>query len=401
METNEIIQKLNVIVEEKKDQILSDLITFIQYNTENPPGNEKHLANFIAHKMHRIGAHVEFEEVFKERPNVLCSLKFSDNGPSFLWNSHMDTVPVGNIPWNFDPLEGKKDSNFIYGRGASDAKGSLAAMMAAVEILKELDLPLRGELLFTPVVSEERGGEGTDYFVKKGMAGRAPIAAVVGEPTKCQIALGNRGSNRRKIIVKGVATHSSNPDKGKNAIYRASKLTLAIEELHESLKNKEKNPYLGSPVVSVNMIKGGVEHNVVPDQAEIVVDRRRIPGEGENQLDEEIEQIVERIRQTDPTFEYEIVNLNMDKNPAMTNDSHFIVEKSANTIYELTGRKASLTGIKAGTDMTNLKNDGNVPSIIYGPGDMGVAHTVDEFVPINEVLEAVKFYVLLATKVLK
>ncbi|MDP2857696.1 MAG: M20 family metallopeptidase [Bacillota bacterium] len=395
----ELIKQVSAAVGERRQNILAQLRECIHHNTVNPPGNEEALAQYVGDKMKALGARVEYQYVVPGRPNALCSFRFSGDRPCLLWNTHMDTVPAGNVPWKFDAWSGQEDGGLMYGRGACDAKGSLAGMMGALAVLRDLDLPLRGELLFTPVIWEEGGGKGTAHFVRTGMAGRSPDFAVVGEPTECNVSNAHRGSNRRLVVVHGVAAHSSDPDRGVNSIYRSSRLALGIEELHERLRAK-RHPLLGSPVVSVNIISGGTKHNTIPDRTEMTVDRRRIPGEGPRQLDEEIEEIVACLRVSDPTFAYELVNLGMDKEPADTDPSDPLVQTALELCEALSKRPARLIGVEGGTDMTFLTNEAHVPTIIYGPGDMRIAHSVNENVPVDQVLEATAFYASLAALLL-
>ena len=387
------------LVNKRRPEIIEQLKRCIEFNTVNPPGNEGPLARYVGTKMQSIGAEVSYQEVFPGRPNVLCSFKFSEHERCLLWNTHMDTVPIGTVPWAFEPWSGHEQDGKVYGRGACDAKGSLASMMGALQVLSELGVALEGELLFAPVIWEEGGGKGTQHFVNTGMAGRKPVAAVVGEPTECLISTAHRGSNRRKVVVHGVAAHSSDPDKGVNSIYRAARLLLEIERLHEQLRSKQ-HELLGSPVVSANVVSGGQKHDTIPDRTEIVIDRRRIPGEPKQQLDNEIRTIVERLRRDDPGYEYEIIDLDMDKEPAETERTAEIVKKAAQVVRTMTGKDAVLTAQKGGTDMTFLVNDAHVPTIIYGPGGLGMPHAVDEYVPVEHILTATVFYSLLAVSVL-
>ncbi|MDP2856794.1 MAG: M20 family metallopeptidase [Bacillota bacterium] len=395
----ELVNRVTSMVSQRRSKILDQLKQCIAFNTVNPPGNEGPLARYVGERMAALGATVDYQDVVPGRPNALCSFRFSADGPCLLWNTHMDTVPAGNVPWDFDAWSGQEHEGLVYGRGACDAKGSLAGMMGALEILLDLDLPLKGELFFTPVAWEEGGGKGTAHFVRTGMAGRRPTFAVVGEPTECNVSNAHRGSNRRLVAVHGVAAHSSDPDRGVNSIYRASRLALEIERLHERLRSK-RHPLLGSPVVSVNIVTGGVKHNTIPDRTEMTIDRRRIPGEGPTQLDGEIEEIVAGLRIADPSFAYQLINLGMDKEPADTDPNDPLVQTALRLSETLNGRKPELIGVEGGTDMTFLTNEAHIPTIIYGPGDMKIAHAVNETVPINQVLEATAFYTVLAVLLL-
>ncbi len=385
-------------VEKERERILKDLKQYIAINTVNPPGNEGVLADLIAADMKSAGAQVEYKQFMPGRPNLVCTLDFG-RGRCVLLNAHMDTVPIGNADWTYDPFGGEEHDGRIYGRGACDDKGGLAAMAGAMRVLARLPLDLCGEVVYNPIAWEEGGGKGTQHFVQNGMIGKKPAAVVIGEPTSCDIALGHNGSARRLVVVRGKAAHSSDPKRGENAIYRAARFSLEIERLEQQLRHK-KHPLIGSPTTSVNIISGGVKHNVVPDRVEMTLDRRLIPGETPELFDKEITTIIERLKLDDPTFDAEVVALDMGKKPAWTNESQEIVKKSISAARKVLLREPGITGLGCGTDMTYFSIDAGIPTIIFGPGDIARAHAVDEYVPVSEVIEATMFYVMLCIEYL-
>lgn len=268
------------LTEDLKEILLQDLCDLIAIDTSNPPGRELEAAKFVQARMTSLGALCNLQEISPGRANAVCRLPFSrsEEGPCLIFNSHLDVVPPGEAPWTHPSFEPHIAEGRVYGRGASDAKGSVAAMMAAIRIALQRAESLRGELIFTAVAAEETGGLGTQFWVQNRRKDCRPSVAIVGEPTYLIPFIAHKGVSRRKLFVRGRSAHSSDPAQGRNAIYPVARLALFIEELNQRLAQK-RDPLLGSPVVSANVIRGGVKDNVIPDYCELHMDRRRIPGE--------------------------------------------------------------------------------------------------------------------------
>ncbi len=369
-------------------EMLSNLKAVIRLNSENPPGREEGVAHFLCERLQALGAQVELQVVEEGRPNVIGTFDFGP-GPTLLFNAHTDTVPVaGHVVRDlFDPVV---EDGRLYGRGACDDKGPLIAMLTACAAATDLvrqGHALSGRLIFTGVMGEESTGAGTRYIAEHG-----PRAdwAIVGEPTELEPVLGHKGSYRRRLTFYGTAAHSSDPSLGVNAIYRAARFVLEVERWNERLQTKS-DPLFGSPVVSANVIQGGFKVIVIPDLCQVEIDRRLLPGETEATVQAEVAEILARLRDQDPELTVDIGDLSMDKAPSAVEPDSELAQTLKASVEAVSGRPASFRGYRAGTDMTFLAAAG-VPTVIFGPGSIGKAHSTDEYVPLAEMEQAISVY---------
>ncbi len=385
--------------EKCKGTLLQDILGLISIDTSNPPGNEVEAARFVQARMSSLGGICELQEVAPGRANAVCRFLFSapEKGPCLIFNSHLDVVPPGEASWAHPPFKPIVADGRVYGRGACDAKGSVAAMMSGIRSALSHADELRGELIFTAVAAEETGGLGTQHWVRNRPNDSRRSVAVVGEPTYLIPHIAHKGVSRRKVSVRGRSVHSSDPRQGLNAIYPLARLALFIEELNERLATK-KDPILGSPVASANVIRGGVKDNVIPDYCELHMDRRRIMGEDSSQFDREIRQWAGEMAARDPSFQCKVEILGADKEPVAVSADEPIVRAAIETIYEVSGRRESPRALMGATDMTFLVHQGKIPTVVLGPG-LG-AHVVDEYVEVSQLEEASSIYDRLISRVL-
>lgn len=381
--------------------LLRDLFDLIAIDTSNPPGNELEAAMLVKDRMTSLGAICITQEIGPGRANTICRIPFSqgEEVPCLIFNSHLDVVPSGEAEWTFPPFEPRIVNGRVYGRGACDAKGSVAAMMAAIQMAIHSFKELRGELLFSAVAAEETGGLGTQFWLASREGNPKNSVAVIGEPSGLMPFIGHKGFSRRKLIVRGRSAHSSNPDQGLNAIYPAAHLAIFIEELNERLA-QHSHPLLGSPVVSANVIHGGIKDNVIPDYCELQMDRRRIPGEGKDQFDRELDEWIRNTAARNPSFHYQVETLGVDKEPVIISPDEPIVQAVVDSIHEVIGKKEITRGFPGATDMTFLVHQGNIPTVIFGPGHLEQTHIVDEFVEINELELAALVYAQVIARIL-
>jgi len=387
------------LTEELKATLLQELCDLIALDTSNPPGRELEAARFVHGRMGSLGALCSLQEFSPGRANAVCRLPFSrpEEGPCLIFNSHLDVVPPGEASWTYPPFEAHIAGERVFGRGASDDKGSVAAMMAAIRLALQNTEGLRGELIFTAVAAEETGGLGTQFWLENRGNDSRSVMAIIGEPTHLMPFIAHKGVSRRKLSVRGRSVHSSAPSQGRNAIYPIARLALFIEELNERLAQK-RDPLLGVPVVSANVIRGGVKDNVIPDYCELHMDRRRIPGEDSAQFDRELQEWIRDMAARDPSFRCQVEVLGADKEPVAISPDEPIVKAVIESIYEMTGRRESPQALIAATDMTFLVHQGHIPTVILGPGYD--SHIVDESVEIRQMEDAALIYARLISRVL-
>jgi acetylornithine deacetylase/succinyl-diaminopimelate desuccinylase family protein len=300
----------------------------------------------------------------------------------------VDTVPPGDPAlWRTDPLTPVERDGRIYGRGAEDAKGCLAAMIVAFESLaaRRKELPVRVVLM--AVGGEERGGLGTKTEVARGF--RAD-AAIVGESTLLEPKLAHKGVLRLEVEVKGKAAHASDPEAGVNAIVGMGPVITALDRLAAEIRMREER-YTGRASLAISTIAGGVALNVIPAGCVISIDRRVLPTETEAQATEEIVRTVTAALPAGLGATAEVRKVRFVA-PSATPADAAIVRTAEQAASEVLGKRVQASGFTATCDMTYLVNGGGIPSIILGPDSIALAHQVDECISIEEMTRAVALY---------
>jgi acetylornithine deacetylase/succinyl-diaminopimelate desuccinylase family protein len=388
------IQK-RIVSNINKDNAIELTKVLVGFKTVNPPGNERECAEYIAEKMKSLGLSVKLEEKHTGRGNCVATIKGSKGKPTLIFNGHIDVVAPGD-GWQTDPFKGVVINDKIYGRGTSDMKAGIAAMMTAIESLVEAKVELQGDLVFTAVADEESLGPlGTKFLVEQGLRGDM---AIVGEPTNMQVETAERGVLWTEIITEGKSAHGGRPWLGINAIYKMNEVINALRKLEQELGQK-RHPLVRSPTISVNVINGGNRINVVPDSCSILVDRRTIPGESIETAIAEINGILEKQRSEDPSFKASLRIINCAEAFEISQEET-IVQSLSKAIHLVTGQRPRLKGKDACTDAHILVTKAGIPTALFGPGLAETAHTNCEYVEITNIVEAAKVYALVAHDIL-
>ncbi|MFQ6050894.1 MAG: M20 family metallopeptidase [Candidatus Hydrothermarchaeota archaeon] len=367
------------IDEEKTIDYMKKLI---EIPTENPPGeNYREIIQEIQSFLEPYEIKSEIVEVNRKQ-NLIAKIEGIKEKPTLLLNGHVDVVPPGN-GWETDPFQAVIKNKRVYGRGSSDMKGGLAAMISAMESIADSDIEIKGNLIFIASVDEEIGGmDGLGYLMKRNMV-NADLC-LVGEPTKLDIVTAEKGVLWIRIGVKGKSAHASLPEKGINAIERASSIIKALSEI----EYKKSHPLLGKPTINVGKIRGGTKVNVVPDYCEIEIDRRIIPGED---IEEVKKEIIENLKGEECSIEYFLhakpFEIEKDSEPVL---------RLKKIIKDITNKEPRIKGIFGFTDARFAYEKGITP-IVFGPGSANQAHTANEYVEIEQVINAAKIYALFAT----
>lgn len=357
---------------------------------------EEQVAEYIYSFFRREGIKTELKEVLKGRPNVYAVLKGKGEGPSLMITGHTDTVPPYEM--TIDPFSGEIKDGRVYGRGAVDMKGPIAAMMMAMVGLKRCGIELKGDLVFAGAINEEEKSEGTEYIVNNGPR---TDAAIVGEPTRLQIAAGHRGLEWLEIIIKGRATHGGTAKKGINAISKAAKFITKVERDLIPRLPERKHPLIGEPVLNFGVIQGGDQPSTVAGRCSIKIDRRWTPGETLEQVLKDFTDIIDELHSEDPDFNAEIKRIEnnmatMDHYPMEIDLNHPLVKTLSGVTHEVLGCESDITSFPAWTDASLLSNFGNIPCVVFGPGDLARAHSAEEYIEIRELYSAYLIYALTA-----
>ena len=380
---------------ERALELLKDLIAF---DTSNLPGNEKSCACYLETVLGQDGFEtvVQVLPEYPERANLIASIG-NKEGTHLIYNGHLDVVPAGE-GWHSDPFQAVIQDGKLYGRGACDMKGGVAAMAAAALALKEEGFPFHGgQLVLVFVCDEELHDMGIKYYIASPEFVKADYG-VISEPSGGKFCLAHRGVARYEISVLGVSCHAGAPENGINAMTNAGYALLALERLSQSLASRT-HEILPPPTLAPTVINGGLKDNIVPDLIRIQVDRRMLPGETIESCQKEIEEVLDQVKRKRAGFDYSIrpyVCLNAGY---VARDSEIV--KICNKVYERSlGKEAVNTFFSGGNDQ-NFLVDAGVPTLVFGPGKMEQAHTVDEYVEIEEIRESTEFFYQLAKEILQ
>ena len=363
-----------------------DLASLVGIDTQNPPGREIEAAARVRDLLVAEGFDVSSDEYKPGRVNVVARLK-NGGGPTFAFNTHMDVVPVGE-GWSSDPLKLREDGGRLYGRGACDCKGPLAAMLEALRMLAADRSSWSGTLLGVFVADEEIASEGAKHYA----ASRPHIDfAVVGEPTSNATFTAHKGSLRPVVRVHGVSAHSGTPHLGENAIYRAGQLLRLIEDHHETVVRHRSHPLVGEASLTVTRINGGHADNVLPGACDLLLDRRMVPGEDEEAVKREIGRLLERAHERFG-LRAEIIDYRATTGgPTETAVDQPIVKASLAACRTHGNSNPGPFGFQGGCDLVHFRSIGAQGTVI-GPGALAVAHKPDEFVPVDEFVAASLIY---------
>jgi acetylornithine deacetylase len=356
-------------------RLLRDLVAINSVNPTLVPGapGERDVANAVAVEMRRIGLDVTIDEVAPGRPNVVGVLDGKSKGRALMFCGHTDTVGVTGMTDPFTPVE--RDGR-LYGRGAQDMKGGVAAMIDAARVVAERGLP-SGRVIVAAVVDEEHSSIGADALAAKWTAD----AGIVTEPTDLAIAVGHKGFAWVEVEVLGRAAHGSRPAEGQDAILRLGRVLTYLEALDRSLQQKPPHPLMGTASLHASFVEGGHELSSYPDRAVLQLERRTLPDEPELQALEEVRHILATLASEDETFR--ATAKSMFSRPAYEVPAdHELPRTLARAVAEV-GGVPRITGASFWTDAAVLGHAG-IPSILFGPGGAGL-HSIEEYVNVGDV----------------
>ncbi|WP_433021700.1 M20 family metallopeptidase [Kribbella sp. CA-294648] len=360
---------------------------------QNPPGEEAATVAVLSAAAAELGLDVVATQVEPGRDNVSITLA-GGNGPGLLLLGHTDVVPVGD-GWTKDPFGGVLVDGRLYGRGASDMKGGLAAALVALAALRGTGLS--GPVELAALMDEEETGKGIRSYVET--AGRSWIGCITAEPTDLQTIIGARGDSYLKVSVHGKACHAGNPADGANAIYGAAAVVAEIERLHAELAARP-HPLLGAATWSVGQIQGGTGGSIVPAECTLVADRRLLPGESPAGVLDDLRARVAALRLEDRGLSVEL-EMPMEMPAFLTAADTDLVRVTDASLADAGGPGLPLGGWTAACDGGFIARDFGVPVVVLGPGSVtDQAHRADESVGVDELLVAAKAYALTALRLL-
>ena len=352
------------------------------------PGREDAIGKFLVSWFRDHAIDAELQSVEGESPNVVARIPGGD-GPSLMLNGHIDTVPAGDMADAFAP---SIRAGVLWGRGACDMKGAIAAMacaMASIIHHEGAANGLTGDLLFTGTVGEETGSIGVKALVE---ADVTTTYAIVGEPTSLRVGIAHKGACFIRVSLMGRGAHGSCPDEGVNAVSYGSQIIRALETELRAKLAKRVHPLLGTSTVSVGRISGGTHPNIVAEHCQIEIDRRTLPSE-EGTLGE-IRQLVAGI--CDPidglTWEVEeMLETAIVPHVALGTAADAVITQAVQAVCQQMGLPHAPVGVTYWTDGGHLAACG-VETLILGPGDIANAHGPNDCVETSELTKAVDIY---------
>ena len=379
---------------ESTDKITRLLVKLIK--ARSYPGLPKQEAGVAAElnaflEGHRIPATVV--EVKDGRPNLLATVDSGRPGRHLLFCGHTDTVPP-NAGSPIDLFAAEEKEGRLYGRGASDMKGALAAMAGALIELKE-DQPLgAGKVTLAAVIDEEMESLGAEALIRSGFKADA---AVVGEPTDNRIAVGHKGLEWLAIEFTGRAAHGSTPEAGINAVAAAADFIRSVEDELVPAFQKRRDPVLGLPVINMGTISGGDQPSTVAAHCTVKLDRRWVTTETIEQVFADFEALLAKVRKRRPGLTTSVSRVpggmaTMIHGPLRIEREHALVKAAQKAFSDLGNQAGDLTVFPAWTDGALLSREANIPTIIWGPGELNTAHSPLENIRLADVHMAARLY---------
>ena len=341
---------------------------------------ESKIAAFVASWLAAEGLAVQVVEPVPGRASVIGVLAGAGGGTSLMLNAHMDTVGAGGMKDPFAPIvrEGR-----VYGRGAYDMKGSLAAIMIAAREAKKLKL--HGDVIVAAVADEEVASVGTAAVLKRVEAD----AAIVTEPTEMRLCLAHKGFAWLEVETRGVAAHGSRPDLGVDAVGHMGRILTEVLELDRRLRAGRGHLLLGTGTIHASLIEGGQELSTYPARCVVKLERRTIPGEDGASALREIEEVIAAARVADPALEAS-AELLMERPPSQLGADSFVTEAVEKAATEELRRKPEVIGVAYWMDMA-LSNAVGIPTVAFGPSGEG-AHADVEWVDLASLETCVQVY---------
>jgi succinyl-diaminopimelate desuccinylase len=357
----------------------------VRQNTINPPGNEQRCADILAKRLEDNGFAVTAVGFGEGRASLVARIGGQDGGGQegrlpLAFTGHIDTVPLGMREWSQDPFGGEIVGDKLYGRGSSDMKAGVAAFVEACIAHRDTLKNGPGALLVI-TAAEETGCEGAYHLCNQpGLLGKAG-ALVVAEPTSNYPLVGHKGALWLKAVAEGVTAHGSMPEKGVNAVAKASRAVVKLDDFDF---NERRHEVLGSPTLNVGTLHGGINVNSVPDRAEIGLDIRTVPGQTHDRVKEALGSFLGPDVAMAPVVDVEAV---------WTDPEDAWMRRVFAIMAPLLGEAPVVKGATYFTDASALTPAmGGLPTVILGPGEAAMAHQTDEYCLVSRIDQAVEAY---------
>lgn len=347
--------------------------------------DEREIAKFLAEYLKNCGVDAVVQEIDNKHANVIAIME-GETAEKVIWNGHLDTVPYGKLTdWNTNPSDPVKKNGCIYARGASDMKSGLAAMVYLLGKMKRKGCVPKKTIYFFGTCDEEKNGLGAQKIIEENIVNDASLL-LIGEPTGCALGVVQKGCVWLKLKIHGVSSHGAYPWEGINAVEHG------VEVLDEFKKwiEEHQDPLLGKSTAQITMIKGGIAANMTPDQAEITIDVRLVPGLSSTDIVRWLEEVCQECTKRMEgklIFDIEILNDRM----AISADQNSPWIKHFEWQMRCEGIKKERMGVNYFTDASIFaKSLVNTTVLLFGPGESFMAHKPNEYVELEKYLKYIK-----------
>ncbi|NQD67685.1 peptidase [Bacillus haikouensis] len=411
---NEIHHLIKEKIEDKKKSTVELLQRLVQEDSVR--GREYKAQAVIIEKCRELGMDLDIWEIqdqelkdhrfyrcdrldFKGNPNLAAVLKGTGGGKSLILNGHVDVVPEGDkADWKYDPFSATIIDGKLYGRGSTDMKGGTSALLMAIEVIKDLQIPLKGDIIFQSVIEEESGGAGTLAALLRGYKADG---AIIPEPTNMKMFPKQQGSMWFRVFVKGKAAHGGTRYEGINAIDKGYTVLSSLKKLEEKRNGRVKDPLYDSvPIplpINIGKIESGKWPSSVPDLAVIEGRVGVAPWETMEQVESEFEKWLAGLREADPWFiehPVEVEWFGGRWQPGDLSPNHPIMNDLKSCFKKVMGSGPVIEASPWGTDGGILSQGADIPVVVFGPGTTEVAHDANEFIELARVFQTAEILTL-------
>jgi succinyl-diaminopimelate desuccinylase len=389
---------LSLVDEEKVIRWTQELVRIPSVYRPEKGEAEEPAARWVEARLKEIGLETSFELVEPGRPNVIGLWRGAEGGKRLMLEGHTDVVTEGDVTqWTYPPFEARIVDGKMYGRGANDMKGGLVAAICAIKAIVKSGVKLSGDILIGAVCDEEGHMMGIKHFVEQGWADSVD-AAIICEPEENHLCISQKGVMWVRVTATGQMAHGAMPLTGVNSAYAMAKFLVAMRELEAAqIARHGKHEFLGQPSITPTIlrspVRGEPQNNVMPAQTEVVLDIRLIPGQSSEEIEAKIKGACDAVHAKDEgvTFEVDVLET---RAPTATDRDEPVVKVLDQAYRDLTDEEPVYGGVPGSTDGTILNHWAGVPIVTCGPGDIYIPHHVDEWLGLDELIEATKLYVL-------
>jgi len=371
----------SMTLETKNKDLLYITRKLLSFDTINPPGQEHDCAKYVGSVLEYGGFKVNYYPFAPGRTSLVARIEGKKKKLPLCLAGHLDTVPLGAVPWRKDPLNGEIDGDKIYGRGSSDMKGGISAIITAALKLSDKIKDGSADITLVMVAGEETGCHGSSHLAGLGNVLGKAGAVIVGEPTSNYPFIGNKATLWVEAVTTGVTAHGATPEQGVNAIHKAAEVVTKLSNFDFDVP---AHPYLGKATLNIGTISGGLNFNSVPDKTSIGIDIRTIPGLTNKEILEKLQSHLGKEIQLKPV---------MDVGEMISDPENDWIQQIFRIMKRFLKKRPRPRALKGFTDASILTPAfGNPPTIILGPGEPAMAHRTDEFCYISKIEEAVDAY---------